>query len=242
VFFEDGARMEFKRFTRAALPFAVLTFLLFVTYWGNQWYAETYGNPGVDYSYIFIGFNEAVPFWAWTIWPYVIAYPFWIFSFFYIGFRDKTNMYKILLIVIVTFTICGLWYFFFQSDVQAWRETSGLFARDFDSLNLAEKMTMWIYAAAGPRNANPSMHCLMSWLCILGARLDKKMPKAAKIAIWVIAVAICVSTQTLKQHYVIDLITGIALPEAAFWLLRGSKVVAKLESWFTHVNKKLQLE
>jgi len=232
--------MDMKRLTRAALPFAVLAALLFLTYWGNQWYAETFGNPGVDYSYIFLGFNEQVPFLAWTVWPYVIAYPFWIIAFFYIGYRDKTNMYRILLIVLVTFTICGVWYFFFQSDVQAWRETSGLFVRD--DLNLSESLTMWIYAAAGPRNANPSMHCLMSWLAILGARMDRKMPKAAKIAIWVIAIAICVSTQTLKQHYVIDLITGIALPEAAYWLLRNARAVGRLEYHFTKANLLLRLE
>ncbi|MFA5005960.1 MAG: phosphatase PAP2 family protein [Candidatus Izemoplasmatales bacterium] len=234
--------MDFKKITRAVLPFALVAVMQFAAYWGNQWYAETFGNPGSDLSVIFLGLNEAVPFLPWTVWPYVIAYPFWILGFFYIGSRDKTNMYRILLMILVTFTICGLWYLFFQTDVQAWRETSGLFARDPSTFTLSESLTYWIYAAAGPRNANPSMHCLMSWLVILGARLDKKMPKPAKIAIWVLGIAICISTQTLKQHYVIDLITGIALPEAAFWLLKGSKAVGWLERTFTKLNVKLGLE
>lgn len=234
--------MDWKKLLRVVIPFAVLMFMQFATYWGNQWYAETFGNPGKDLSVIFLEFNQSVPFLPWTIWPYVIAYPFWILGFIYIGYRDKTNMYKILLLVLVTFTICGLWYLFFQTDVQAWRETSGLFTRDPSTFTLSESLTYWIYAAAGPRNANPSMHCLMSWLCVLGVRLDKKMPKGIRIMTWVLAIAICISTQTLKQHYIIDMITGIALPEAAYWLLKDSKAVGWLESRFTRLNQKLRLE
>ena len=82
----------------------------------------------------------------------------------------------------------------------------------------------------------------MSWLAILGARMDKKMPKAAKATIWVLALAIIVSTQTLKQHYLIDLIAGVALPEAAFWILRGTKAVGVVERLFTRANVRLRLE
>ncbi len=232
--------MDFKRLKRTILPLAFVAFMLFLTYWCNQWYAEAHGIVGVDYSFVFLSFNEAVPFLAWTIWPYVIAYPFWILTFVYLGYRNKANMYKILIFIIVTFTVCGLTYFFFQSDVQAWRETSGLFGRD--DLNFSESLMMLIYNAAGPRNANPSMHCLMSWLCILGARLDKTMPKPAKITIWIIGIAICLSTQTLKQHYIIDLITGVALAEAAYWIFRNSRRAGQLEHFFTGINQKLHLE
>ncbi|MCK7486387.1 MAG: hypothetical protein MZU97_13155 [Bacillus subtilis] len=86
--------MDWKKLTRVILPFAVLMFMQVSTYWGNQWYAETFGNPGKDLSVIFLEFNQAVPFLPWTIWPYIIAYPFWILGFIYIGYRDRTNMYQ----------------------------------------------------------------------------------------------------------------------------------------------------
>jgi membrane-associated phospholipid phosphatase len=121
--------------------------------------------------------------------------------------------------------------------VQAWRETSGLFTRN--DLNFTESFVKTIYDAAGPRNANPSMHCLMSWLCILGARMDKKMPKIAKIVIWVLGIAICVSTQTMKQHYIIDLITALAIAEGFYWLVKGRKIVMHVEQFFTKINRKL---
>jgi len=232
--------MNIKKITYALLPFLLVAIMQTVTYWGNQIYAEANGIIGVDYSFIFINFNNSVPFLAWTVYPYTIAFPFWVLSFFYIGYRSKKNMYSLLAVIVVTFTLSGLFYFFFQSDVQAWRETSGLFGRS--DLNFTESFVMTIYNAAGPRNALPSYHCLMSWFCILGARLDKKMPIIPKIIIWTLGIAICISTQTLKQHYIIDLIAAIALGEVFFWILKDSKLARWFETQFTKLNIKWNLE
>jgi len=239
--------MKLKDYTYIIIPLFLVMLFLGITYFGNQWYAEAVGNPGVDYSYIFLNFNEAVPFWPWTIYPYVVAYPFWALTFIYISMRSKENMYKITVITLVTFIICGIWYFFWQSDVENWRLTSGLFLNnDYltprTDLNFTESLVMWIYQAAGPRNALPSMHTLMSWLCIITIRLDRKMPMVAKVIIWTLSIAIIVATQTLKQHYVIDLIAGIALAELAFWLLKDTKVVTIFKGWMTKLNKLLKFE
>lgn len=236
----DGAKMNYKKITYAILPFLLVAFMQTLTYWGNQWYAEMAGTIGVDYSFVFKAFNDNVPFLAWTIYPYTIAFPFWVLSFFYIAFRSKKNMYVLLTVIFVSFTLSGLFYFFFQSDVQAWRETSGLFART--DLNFTENFVMTIYNAAGPRNALPSYHCMMSWFCILGARMDKKMPIVSKTIIWTLGIAICISTQTLKQHYIIDLIAAIAVAEIFYWVLRKSKLVQWFENQFTKINIKWNLE
>ncbi|MBN2696819.1 MAG: phosphatase PAP2 family protein [Bacilli bacterium] len=232
--------MNIKRFTHAIIPFGVVVLMLLITYWGNQLYFEATGIVGADLSVVFLKFNQWVPFWPITVYPYILSYPFWALSFFYFGYRSKHNMYIILMLILVTFTICGLFYFFWQTDVQGWRETSGLFGRT--DLNFTESIVMWIYNAAGPRNANPSMHVLMSWLCIIGVRLDKKMPRLAKIIIWTLTISICVSTQTMKQHYIIDLISAIIIVEAAYWLLKDWKAIIGLERFFTKINQKLHLD
>jgi membrane-associated phospholipid phosphatase len=86
------------------------------------------------------------------------------------------------------------------------------------------------------------MHTLMSWLCVIAVRMDKKMPSVIKIVIWVLSIAIIIATQTLKQHYIIDLIVGLLLAEVAFWILKNSKLVEIVKKWFTNLNKKLKLE
>lgn len=232
--------MNTKRITYQIIPFIVVLAMLIIAYWFNQWYFEAKGIIGTDYSYIFLKFNQMVPFIPETVYPYIIAYPFWALGFFYIGYRSKKNLYIIVSLVLFTFTIAGLTYFFFQTDVQSWRETSGLF--DGGDMNFTEKIVFWIYNSAGARNANPSMHCMMSWMVIIGARLDKKMPTLAKIVIWVIGLSICISTQTLKQHYIIDLITGIALVEGFYWILKNSKIVISIQNFFSKINQKLHLD
>lgn len=239
--------MKLKEYTYIIIPLFLIMLFLGITYFGNQWYAEVYGNPGIDYSYIFLKFNEKVPFWPWTIYPYIIAYPFWAGTFVYISMRSKENMYKMAVITIITFLICGIWYFFWQSDVENWRLTSGLFLNnDYltprTDLNFTESLVMWIYQAAGPRNALPSMHTLMSWLCIITIRLDRKMPVVAKVIIWTLSLAIIIATQTLKQHYVIDLIAGVILAELAFWLLKDTKIVTIFKGWIVKLNKLLKFE
>lgn len=240
--------MNKKRLTYAIIPFLYMLLLLFITYFGNQWYADTFGNPGVDYSYILQTINNAIPFMAWTIYPYLLAYLVWAATIFIVGYYSKRNLYNMMTVVTITFIICGLWWFFFQSDVESWRVTSGLFVNgDYlqprTDLNFTESLVLNIaYYKSGPRNALPSMHCLISWICILGVRMDKKIPKGLVIFSWLINLMIIVSTQTTKQHYIIDTIVAVALAEVTFWLIKDRKFSKWLEGVFSSLNRKLKLE
>ncbi len=239
--------MNWKRVTRVLLPFLFILVLQFITYFGNQFLAEATGNIGEDYSWIFREFNQIVPFLSWSIYPYILAYPAWALGMFVIGYYSKKNLYNILAVATVTFLICGIWWLLFQSDVESWRVTSGLFLdgnylTPRTDLNFTESIVMKIYMSAGPRNALPSMHTLISWICIIGIRMDKKIPKIHVIWVWVLNVAIIISTQTTKQHYIIDLIASIAIAEVAYWLLRNSKLALWLEKIFTGWNKKLKID
>jgi len=239
--------MDMKRIKKIILPLFITLAFLLISYFGNQWYAEYHGIVGKDYSYIFYEFNQMVPFLSWTIYPYIIAYPFWFFSFLYIGYRSENNMYMITTIALIAFTICGIWYFLWQSDVEQWRVTSGLFLNNnYDTprqdLNFSESIVMWIYQSAGPRNALPSMHTINSWLVIIGLRLDKKMPQAAKVLLSIIAISIIIATQTLKQHYIIDLIVGIILTEGIFWLVLKYQWHLYVKKIFKRLNMTLGLE
>jgi membrane-associated phospholipid phosphatase len=229
-----------KRITYVILPFLTLFTWLCITYTGNQIYAEAFHIVGIDYSFIFLEFNQMVPFVSWSIYPYVISYPFWVLTFFYIGYRSKHNMYSLLMLCLITFGVCGIWYLIQQSDVQAWRESSGLFGRT--DLNFTESLVMFIYNAAGPRNALPSMHCVMCWATVCAVRSDKTMPRLGKIIIWALAILIIISTQTTKQHYIIDSIVALALVETTYWILKKSKAVVGLQNFYTRINQRLRID
>lgn len=233
-------KIDWKRVTYVIFPFLTVFVWLFICYTGNQLYAIANDIQGIDYSFIFKKFNDSVPFLAWTVYPYVISYPFWGGVFFYIGYRSKKNVYLLLSLCLVTFAVCGLWYFIQQSDVQAWRETSNLFGRN--DLNFTESLMMFIYNSAGPRNALPSLHCVMCWCAVCAAREDKTMPLLPKIGIWFLSLAIIVSTQTTKQHYIIDLIVGIGITEIAYQVIRLTKFWKVLVKPYTKLNQRLKLD
>lgn len=235
--------MDTYRLKKLIIPFGITILLMMISYFGNQLYAEYHQVIGKDYSYIFYDFNIQVPFISWTIYPYIIAYPFWFFGFIYLGYRSDKNLYIISTIAIISFIICGVWYLFWQSDVEAWRVTSGLFVNnDYaisrTDLNFTESIVMFIYRSAGPRNALPSMHTINSWILIVGARLDKKMPKGIKILIFALSLSIIIATQTLKQHYIIDLIAGVAIAESLFWIVFKSKIYLPIGQWFDRLSVK----
>lgn len=239
--------MNRKRITYVLFPTLLIALLLMISYFGNQWYAEANGIIGKDYSYILKSINDIVPFLDWTIYPYVIAYPVWFVGIFVIGYYSKKDFYNILGVIIITFTVFGLWWFFFQSDVESWRTTSGLFinndyATPRTDLNFTESLVMMIYMAAGPRNALPSMHTLNSMLCILGIRGNKKIPKWIVILTWAFNIAIIISTQTTKQHYIIDLIVSVVIAEAVYWIVRNSRFTKWLENIFSKLNSKYGLD
>ena len=234
--------MKRSHYKELIMPLIFTAFFLLFNYFFNQWYAEKYDVQGVDYSYIFYHLNQAIPFISWTVYPYIIAYPFWIISFIYIGYRSNQNLYIISTVSIIAFFICGIWYFFWQSDVEAWRITSGIFANNNyltprHDLNFTESIVMWIYQQAGPRNALPSMHTIASWIAIIGVRRDKTMPKVNKFLIVSIAISIIIATQTLKQHYIIDVIVGIAIAESIYWMIYQFKIYHFFELFFNHLNQ-----
>ena len=239
--------MNWKRIRYVIIPLLFMLLLLFITYFGNQLYADIFGNPGVDYSYIFLKFNQIVPFLDWSIYPYVLAYPVWFIGVFVIGYYSKKNLYNIMAVVTVTFIICGVWWLLFQSDVESWRVTSGLFLdgnylTPRTDLNFTESIVMWIYMSAGPRNALPSMHTLISWICIIGVRMDKRIPKGLVIFTWIMNLAIIIATQTTKQHYIIDALVALTLAELTYWLVRDSKLAKWLEKLFNRLTSKCKLE
>jgi hypothetical protein len=239
--------MNRRRITYAIIPFIIIGIWLFITYFGNQIYAEMAGSIGTDYSFVFKSFNDIVPFLDWSIYPYIIAYPVWAASVFIIAYYSKDNLYNILGLALITFLICGVWWLFFQSDVESWRVTSGLFlngdyATPRTDLNFTESIVMWIYKSAGPRNALPSMHTLISWICIVGFRRDKSIPKLWVIGAWVMNLAIIISTQTTKQHYIIDLIASVIIAEAVYWIIKDSKFIKWLKKNISKLNQRLNLD
>ena len=84
-----------------------------------------------------------------------------------------------------------------------------------------------VYSVDTPDNLFPSLHCMISWLCWAGIRGDRDVSFRVRAAALLMALLVCVSTLTVRQHVIADVIAGIVLAEIAYLLagvpaLRGA--------------------
>ena len=82
-----------------------------------------------------------------------------------------------------------------------------------------DKLRMFWYSLDGSEmayNLLPSFHCLNSTLCYLGVARRKEIPLWFRIYSLVITILIYASTVYVKQHYVLDIVTGVILAVIAY--------------------------
>ncbi|MBO6108331.1 MAG: phosphatase PAP2 family protein, partial [Eubacterium sp.] len=101
-----------------------------------------------------------------------------------------------------------------------------------------DQLTRFLYSIDEAANLFPSIHCLVSWLCFIGIRSAKNVSLFAKLFSLISAILIMISTQVLKQHYIVDMISGIALAEICYFISGHIRLKDIVFNWY----KKLVLK
>ncbi len=84
-------------------------------------------------------------------------------------------------------------------------------------------MRLFWYSLDGSETAYnllPSFHCINSTLCYLGVTGRRELPKWFRVYSLVTTLLIFVSTVYVKQHYVLDIVAGVALAAVAYSLCK----------------------
>ena len=96
-----------------------------------------------------------------------------------------------------------------------------------------------VYRIDAADNLFPSIHCLVSWFCYIGIRGRKEIPMWYRGASCVMAVLVCVSTLTTKQHVIIDVAGGVLLAEACYWIAKKPVLFRNYEKVLDFINAKI---
>lgn len=153
--------------------------------------------------------DRSVPFIEEFVIIYLICYMFWIVNYILIGRQGKEWCFRFVAADIISRVICAA-FFLLLPTTNVRPEIVGE--------GLCEDLMRWLYAADAPVNLFPSIHCLVSWFCYAGIRGRENISRGYRIFSCIFAMLVCVSTQVTKQHYLIDLIAGVALAEV-LWRL-----------------------
>ncbi|MCQ2547864.1 MAG: phosphatase PAP2 family protein [Clostridia bacterium] len=148
---------------------------------------------------------------------YVLSFPFWMLSFYYIGSHsDRDYFYKFITIDIICKILAFIMFVVYPTDCLARPEFTN-----------PDGVLTWIcsvvYAADTPINLFPSLHVQYSLMCAVGIYKVNDAPKWLKYATVIFVILIILATQFTKQHYIIDILGSIEIMIIAYFINKFTK-------------------
>lgn len=168
------------------------------------------------------GLDDRIPLIPWTIAIYLGCYAFWIANYL-LGCRQERRIaFRFLGADLVAKMICMACFLLFPTtNVRPFVEGSSFW----------EMAMVWLYSADAADNLFPSIHCLTSWFCVIAVRENEDIPRWYWTLSVILALSVCISTLTTKQHVLMDVAAGIALAEGSYALVEKSGFALRYQEW-----------
>ena len=172
-----------------------------------------------------MAFDREVPLLPVFVWFYILAFPFWAVGYLLATRRGKDMFYRFVATDLTIHFICFICFILIP--------TTNI-RPEIPGNTLSEKILALVYSLDGgnsPSNLFPSIHCYVSWMCWKGVEGSEKVPKWYQRFSLVFAILIIISTQVLKQHYIVDAAAALLLVEF-FWRFyqKGQR-----HKWVVHI-------
>ena len=199
---------RFRHFpSHARLPLISVLLLNTLTYFGtklllNQRECLDFGTPIDDML-------PLVPLFSIF---YVLAYLQWGINYWLHAYYDKESYYQLAVSDLIAKAICLVCFLVIPVTIARPQILgSDLFSR----------ITALIYRIDSPHNLFPSVHCVESWIAYRAARgLGDQAPRWYAPAHLILALLVFASTVLIKQHFLADVLAGIAVVELGWFLSR----------------------
>ncbi len=191
---------------------AIFNILLAVgVYFTSQIYPLLNHGPAVINLYT--ACNSAIPLVPVFVIPYISLQPYiYATLVLFLLLRTKYFQSACLAMITVWFVSYGF-YYFLQSEV---------IRPVLSGMDIFSRLVMQVYTVDNPYNDFPSLHTSLSIiLAIHWVKINRHV--AIILGIW--TTLIVASTLLIKQHYIPDVIFGLALASGASWLY--SKVIVQ---------------
>ena len=174
--------------------------------------------------------DQRIPLVPWTVLIYFGCYAVWGINYYLCAMQDKPARDRFFCADTISRIVCFVIYLVFPTTTVRPEITEG------GVWGGLMKLLYWVDSAD---NLFPSIHCLISWFCWIGVRKRKDISAAYRWFSFVVALAVCVSTVTTKQHVLIDIAGGVLLAEICYYIAGFAKVSAVYGRFVTWVHCKL---
>lgn len=200
---------KFKNLVEKILPMDALFACCFSILWNCIVYYGVRFTYGGRTFYDMTSFlEEKIPVLPWTVIIYYAFFPFVGINIFLLARYNKERLFRYVISDFLGKAVC-LACFLIIPTTNIRPEVLG---SDLGSIILR-----FLYHQDAANNLFPSIHCLDSWFVYLSFKKWDWAPKWYRIFNFILAVAICLSTLTTKQHVIPDVIVGVALAEISYY-------------------------
>ncbi|MDD7280790.1 MAG: phosphatase PAP2 family protein [Erysipelotrichaceae bacterium] len=162
-----------------------------------------------------LAIDQWIPFCPQSIVIYFGCYVFWIINYYLCAKQDNIDSSIFFTSDILSKAICFIFFILIP--------TTNI-RPDIVGNSFWDEAMRFLYQIDAPYNLFPSIHCLVSWLCWIGLRKRKDIPKTYKTFTLILALLVCLSTLMTRQHVIVDCISGIALAEFSYWFTKKTKI------------------
>lgn len=195
-----------------------------IVYYGSSFIVQTRRHYDLTLSV-----DRAVPVMPIFVAVYLGCYLFWIANYIIIVRQGEENCIRFITADMISRLVCGIFYVLMPTtNVRPVLPSEGVWT----------ELLKLVYLIDEPTRLFPSIHCLVSWLCFIGIRRQKNIPRSYRLFSCLFALLVCVSTQLTKQHYIVDVFGGIALAEIAYWLAFHTAIYKYPKALFDWLYKK----
>lgn len=193
----------------AWVPLATEVLLNCVVYWGAMKLTKSRHHYDMTIPLL----DGSVPLLCWTTIIYFGCYLFWIANYILIARQGETIMYRLLSADFLAKLVCLICFLAVPTtNVRPVIVGDGFW----------ENTMRFLYQVDQPSNLFPSIHCLTSWFCYIGIRGKRNVSRGYRLFSCLMALAVCASTLTTKQHVFVDVPAGLLLAEAMYLVTEKS--------------------
>lgn len=146
------------------------------------------------------GIDQAVPYLPWTGIFYLSDYLLAVVVV--ASVRNTHILHQFARLAFTVLTICGMFYYFYPTVYPR----PALAAEG--SMLLVQWMMELIRFCDSPTNCFPSMHIAITSVC---AYMTYPLGRKTNVLFWAWGVLVFISTLTTKQHYLVDILGGLAV-------------------------------
>ena len=188
-----------------------------------------------------IALDDMIPIVSVFIIPYVWAYVYWAMGPMVVSKCEKRHFADYMAANLVACVAGALALALFPTYMD--RVAEGLYEVPANP-DIFDKLRLFWYSLDGSKTAYnllPSFHCINSTLCYLGVAGRREIPVWYRVYSLLLSLLIFAATLFVKQHFFLDVVTGVALAAAAYFICKRfhwGRMFAPLERWYKRYKEK----